>query len=436
MIARAKQYFLLAIVFALPWQARWFTKLDPTLFNEYMVSSIYVLDVAMLLAVFLMMPWREIKKIDLWWILIGVIWLSSNVLVAIHPFFVIWKMLTIMLFTLFVWILKQQVSVQTIMSVMIWSGVVQAMFALGQFFIQEVFASTWLGMSAQSAAILGSAVIETTDGRWLRAYGLFPHPNILGGFLSLIVLLVIHQYISIYKQFTILDWSNRVVVLRRGVEIASMLVAFMVLVAGLVVSFSRTAWLAVVFGIIVYGATQCRDKFSVVAFAKLVVAGALVVGMFVALYPQLFVIRLIGNTRLETVSIVERVAGYDKAFELWRDNWIGGVGVGNYSFALSSLQPGLPAYHYQPVHNVFVLIVIEVGLVGIVLLLAYLWQQRQRVKINELTLPLLVIIAVLAMFDHYLWSLHAGLSILFLVLMLIYTEVSIHKPQISEFKLN
>lgn len=424
MIERFKQYFLLAIVFALPWQARWFTEVDPTIFNEYTVPSLYVLDVAMLLAVLWMMPWREIKIKKVWWILVGVIWLAQNVLVAIHPFFVIWKILTIMLFALFIWILKRQVSVQTIMSVMILSGVVSAIIALGQFFTQQVFASTWLGMSAQSASRLGAAVIETIDERWLRAYGMFPHPNILGGFLSIIILLAIHKYVSIYKQFTIVDWSNRTMVLHKGVEVASMLVAFMVLVAGLVVSFSRTAWMSVVFGIIVYGATQCRDKFSVVAFAKLVVAGALVVGMFVALYPQLFVTRLTGNTRLETVSIVERVAGYDKAFELWRDNWIGGVGMGNYSFALSSLQPGLPAYHYQPVHNVFVLIVIEVGLVGIVLLLAYLWQQRQCVKINELTLPLLVIIGVLAMFDHYLWSLHAGIVLLAVIIILIFGELN------------
>lgn len=407
-----KEYFLLLIIFIFPWQARWLPNnfIYTDIYNEYTLPSIFVIDVLMLLAV--LWSWQSFKKTDLRIIFLVLGWLSINAYFAIQPFFVVWKACLLALIFWFIYVVKENVESKKIINVLIFSAVVQAILALIQFFVQYIPANTLLGVAPQSAFILGSSVIETIDGRWLRAYGTFPHPNILGGFLSIIVLLVIHKYVSLYKQFATAQWSDKSWVVRTGFEVGLTLVAFMVSVAGLIVSFSRTAWLAVVCGLITYGITQCRNKLSIIAFAKLMVAGALVVGMFVALYPQLFATRLTANTRLETASIAERVEGYDAAIELWRNNWIGGVGMGNYSFALASLQPGLPAYHYQPVHNVFVLMVIEVGLIGLVLLLMYLWRQRQSVMINELTLPLLVAVGVLAMFDHYLWSLHVGMILL------------------------
>jgi O-antigen ligase len=87
--------------------------------------------------------------------------------------------------------------------------------------------STLLGIADKDAQTLGVAVVETDDGRTLRAYGTFPHPNIFGGYLAVGVIA--------------LAWLTRFAKSKR--EIALMLVGSAVLGSTLIVTFSRSAWL-------------------------------------------------------------------------------------------------------------------------------------------------------------------------------------------------
>ncbi|HHE45948.1 MAG TPA: hypothetical protein ENL05_01200, partial [Candidatus Moranbacteria bacterium] len=63
--------------------------------------------------------------------------------------------------------------------------VLQSALAIGQFTFQRSFSNKWLGMSNYESWQGGISVLENEGGRWLRAYGSFPHPNILGGYLAL-----------------------------------------------------------------------------------------------------------------------------------------------------------------------------------------------------------------------------------------------------------
>jgi len=60
----------------------------------------------------------------------------------------------------------------------------QAVLAIYQFLNQSTFASRLLGLTIHNSAIPGASVIENLGGRWLRAYGGLPHPNILAGYLA------------------------------------------------------------------------------------------------------------------------------------------------------------------------------------------------------------------------------------------------------------
>ena len=53
-------------------------------------------------------------------------------------------------------------------------------------------------MAYHASNILGDSVIETSMGRFLRAYGPFDHPNILGGIMVLGIILVL--YSSLQKE--------------------------------------------------------------------------------------------------------------------------------------------------------------------------------------------------------------------------------------------
>src|SRR3989344_3796134 len=60
----------------------------------------------------------------------------------------------------------------------------QSLLGIWQFLTQSTFAFKWLRLAEHQAWQAGTAIISGPEiGRWLRAYGAFPHPNVLGGYL-------------------------------------------------------------------------------------------------------------------------------------------------------------------------------------------------------------------------------------------------------------
>ncbi|MFH2062897.1 MAG: hypothetical protein ABIJ46_01960, partial [bacterium] len=75
-------------------------------------------------------------------------------------------------------------------------GVMQFVLALSQFSLQRVVANKWLGVAEHLPEISGSSVVETLGGRWLRAYGTLPHPNMLGAYLAIAALASLFLLVS------------------------------------------------------------------------------------------------------------------------------------------------------------------------------------------------------------------------------------------------
>ncbi|MBU0581243.1 MAG: hypothetical protein KKA19_08705, partial [Candidatus Margulisbacteria bacterium] len=82
------------------------------------------------------------------------------------------------------------------------AGLTQSVLAIIQFFSQKIIANKWLGLAEHDPGTLGDLVIETSSGRWLRAYGSFPHPNILAGFLVICLLLVMAALVFYFSAST------------------------------------------------------------------------------------------------------------------------------------------------------------------------------------------------------------------------------------------
>jgi len=110
----------------------------------------------------------------------------------------------------------------------------------------------------------------------------------------------------------------------------------------------------------------------------------------------------------------------------WKDvvsgNVLNGVGVGNYVVALENEYPGREVYAYQPVHNVYLLILGEIGIIGVLFIL--LWAASID-RYNYSQIPRVPAVGALAMgnailvigfFDHYIWSLWPGLALLAFVM--------------------
>ncbi|MBI5254420.1 O-antigen ligase family protein, partial [Candidatus Falkowbacteria bacterium] len=290
------------------------------------------------------------------------------------------------------------------------SGAVQSIFAIIQFASQKVFASKWLGMASQNPATFRTPVVETTDGRWLRAFGTFSHPNILAGFLVFAILCGI--YLLMNKGTT-----NRNACPASGGAKIMLAGSIALNSVGLAFTFSRAAiialFIALVFLIFFFVNKQNREDHQFKMFAA---ALGLIVISFLCIslaFPSLILTRVNGGQRLEVKSNSERIAEYKMAPTLFKNYWLFGVGAGNYTLAKDAIQsqlalPKLGVGGYQPIHNAILLEIIEFGIVGILLLIGFVISilkiAPKLFLFNSFSTLLLSALLILSIFDHYLSS--------------------------------
>ncbi|MEA3398400.1 MAG: hypothetical protein U9R06_01510, partial [Patescibacteria group bacterium] len=122
------------------------------------------------------------------------------------------------------------------------------------------------------------------------------------------------------------------------------------------------------------------------------------------------------------------------------DNWALGAGIGNYAKYNANMANSnyandkdnfLPAWEYQPVHNVFLLVWSEIGIfglaffIGLFLFGAY-YALRRRTETKDKTeiykFGLLMAMVVMFMVDHWWWSLHFGVIFFWLILGFLFQE--------------
>jgi O-antigen ligase len=131
-------------------------------------------------------------------------------------------------------------------------------------------------------------------------------------------------------------------------------------------------------------------------------------------------------------SVSERITSLQDARVLLNDHPFIGVGAGNFTAGIIEKgEKGLmgerggetvkgemgsrPVWSIQPVHNVFILIWSELGLIGIVLFVLFLFFILKSSITNHNSAILIAIFPSLFL-DHWLWSSHFGLLFFFLLL--------------------
>ena len=251
-------------------------------------------------------------------------------------------------------------------------------------------------------SILGASVVQLADGmRWLRAYGTLPHPNILGGFAFLFLAGAALWFTTGRR----LRW-----------------LAALILTGGIVLlclTFSRSAALGCL-------AAACILAYHHRRFARGRLPGLLAVaalGVLVVAAPlgQLMLTRVAKlDVPTENQSIQVRNWMTEQALLMIRAHPVTGVGIGNYTVALAEQAPG--TYAIEPEHNVLLLIIAELGLPGALILCVALVAlaagilRSASTSVAVVASALLIGLLVMAVFDHYLWSLAPGRDALWLAL--------------------
>lgn len=300
---------------------------------------------------------------------------------------------------------------------------------------QSIHANTFLGMAAQTPSAAGTAVIETSAGRFLRAYGTFPHPNIAAGWMVIACLLAAGMYVRAK------DWAERI----------ALFALAMLLEAGLFVTFSRagiiTFWtllLVMLFSALWRDRKQHRARFPWSLFhiphtrhlvsprlVRFTLVSFLLTGALAMAFSPLVSVRTKLVERLEVKSMQERKAQFADARNLFVQNLFLGTGIGNYTNVLhDNVDANRSVWGYQPVHLTLLLALIELGILGWVVLIWAIelvgmisfqrhvaeWKHMQPRLIpwTAITGTILLALLLLSFFEHYFWSLHIGVLVAWL----------------------
>jgi O-antigen ligase len=207
----------------------------------------------------------------------------------------------------------------------------------------------------------GMSVIAVAGRRWLRAYGLTPHPNALGGYLSMSLLICLGSLSGTTTRSR--RWSGLCIALGS---------------AGLLLTFSRSAWLGTLAGLIYLASVtrpwrrvnwrSIRTRRAIAAVGALLFVGAIAI---LLAFGDLLVTRFFRlSDPLERRSLDDRIHDIREAWSLIRVVPLKGTGSGYYVGALwagvgEERPPG-----FRQVHNVPLLAAAELGIPGALL---WLW---------------------------------------------------------------
>src|SRR5215216_4748642 len=188
-------------------------------------------------------------------------------------------------------------------------------------------------------------------GSYDRFGGIFGHPNLLGGFLALAIPSMVALAAS--ERF----WWRRL----------SGYLLVIAAMAGLVLTYSRGAWLGTGVGLLILLPVLKRGSWLILGAVLL---GPVLVGMVTSSDAVL--------ARLESIAaagsdpaLMNRVEIWGMAFRLVAEHPLLGVGLGNFQAAYGRLMvPDLPLLTYplelpEHAHNLFLNLAVEVGLVGV-----------------------------------------------------------------------
>ena len=104
------------------------------------------------------------------------------------------------------------------------------------------------------------------------------------------------------------------------------------------------------------------------------------IGTTAFLFQEAFQTRVQADARLEQKSLIERQTSLLFFDDIFVRNPFTGVRPGVYTVALTRVLPDQPMWFYQPLHNMYVLFVSEMGIMGVMGGLWFFTKLRQKYK--------------------------------------------------------
>ncbi|MDP3987619.1 MAG: O-antigen ligase family protein [Candidatus Levybacteria bacterium] len=280
----------------------------------------------------------------------------------------------------------------------------ESVLGISQYFNQSSIGGTfyYFGERAFNSQTPGIANASLNGALILRPYGTFSHPNVLAAYLTIAMIMVISNFKRFFFGIVLLTGSS-----------------------ALFLTMSRVA---IVFWLLILGYFLIPQILTI--FKRKKIIGLFVVLVFICSIGIYFSFSPIKyrflTLSLADESIVKRQELISQSIIMIKNNPIFGVGINNFLF-------NLKGYYLQPVHNIYLLIAAQTGLVGLAFFGWFLMKTfsqfsifnfqfsikqkkinfkilniKNSFKISNFKFQILSLILVLGLFDHYFLTLQQG----------------------------
>lgn len=375
---------------------------------DYLSPTLYLTDI-LILGLFLLWLWdwlpgkkyyvlriKYYGKIYLFLALLVLLALL-NVYFSLSPYISLYKWLKVAELGFLVWFVVRRVPTNPLSylpTVLLVPMFYESVLAVWQFFSQASVGGWWywLGERTFNNVTPGIANAYINGQLILRPYGTFPHPNVLGGFLAVVLPLVLWQFLHNSRKLTartlgilsvvILGYTTLFLTMSRAAILVGLAATLMVLGQKLG---RRKVWLGILGSLALLGIVLWPRFAALNIEAETVVARQQLNGVAI----EQFVRSPIFGTGLGTAPLYGGIS-----------NFIHQIGGSNYALA------------FQPPHNIYLLLLAETGILGLLGVLGIL---GRALKNGATRVPLLTIL-FLGLFDHYFLTLQQGQLIFSLIL--------------------
>jgi hypothetical protein len=378
------------------WSLVWGMRVD------YFSPTFYLVDMVWLIWVVLILvknfkKERKKVKFEVFWVIILIL---VNILVANNRWVAGYKWLRLgQLFWVWSWVTENKRTVKNgLLKVIPWWLIVEGILAIGQVSKGGSLNGWWwfLGERKFDFNTIGIAQMSVVDMGLVRAYGTFSHPNSLAGFLLV-------SLIWWVKNFSLFRSSNY--------QRVKWWVVFWLGLVGIFLAGSRTIWLLTLGFLIFLGwNSKVNIKKKVKGLAFLVLLVIVLIKMIGFNYP---LVNFLGGW--DENGLIKRGQLNLAALQMIKKSPWFGVGLGNFLANLPEFQKNNQIFWFQPVHNVLLLLVSEIGLLGFGVMGWVLGRKWDWKKWDKWIWIILGVIFVSGMVDHYWFTLPQNMWLLTLV---------------------
>lgn len=341
-------------------------------------------------------------------IFLGSIYITTNILMSLNPNVAAIKWLKLAeFFLLGIYIVKTQPRFNRIAQLFLAALSYSLLLALIQLVKSSSVGGWWWFLGERSFGLDSVGIsrgefcwIKTSGcSQYLRPYATFPHPNVLAGFV-VTGFIILKSYFKIIKPNTVFRF-----------------IVYIVMFAVLVLSASRSAMAALVL-----------SWFPIIARIRLRLIKQIYTGTAAAIIMIFFwlsagnLIRAV-NEFIVSESVWVRLNLISSSLDMYWTSPVYGIGLGNFTVALPYFLVEKYIYYLQPVHNIYLLILSELGAIGFIV---FLWFTKTVFNFRYLKIwffnpdvypfhHALVAIYFIGLFDHYFLTLQQAQILLTVV---------------------